>query len=142
VAHRRCGAGLVVDADHRHVRQRRLVQDDDRSPARLDGRHGRMPVRHGEDHPGIDGRVPDRPERVALPAPGVQQQAQPVGLQLPRQAVEEQHGRRVRERMGQPLVDEHADGPDPPAAETGGHRVRPREAQFRCAGQDPLPQRR
>jgi hypothetical protein len=142
VAHGRLGAGRIIDADDRHVGQRRLVQDDDRATTCLDGGHGRVTVGQGQDYPGIDRGVADRPERTALGAAGVQQQAQSVDLQLARQAVEEQHGRRVGERVGQPLVDEDADGADPAPAQPRGHGVRPREAEFRGARQDSRPQRR
>jgi len=138
----RRGAARVVDADHRHARQHRLVHDDHRPAALHGGGHRGVPVGQRLQDPRVDGGVADVLQVAVHRAGGVQQQPDAVLLEAAGQAVEELHRGRVGEGVGQPLVDEHPHGADPAAAQTPGHRVGPGEAELQRAGQDPLAQRR
>ena len=140
-------AGDVVKSSRPAARRAPgLVEDDQRPVARPGGLDGGRALGQRLDHPGVHRRVAD-PRHVAVraarPAVGrVQQEAEAVLLQGAGEAVEQQDGGGVGERVGEPLVDQHADRADATAAQTARHRVGSGEPELRGAGEDPLPQRR
>lgn len=93
-----------------------------------------MAVGEQLNDPGVDGGVADVLQITALSGAGVQQQSEAVDPHLAGQPVEERHGRRVGERVGQALVDNDPDRADAATTQPPRHRVRPGEAELRGPG--------
>ena len=141
-------AGAVVDADEGVLARARLVDHDERQAA-LD-RGGEVGVVDGQrvgaeagDDRLADGLLALAAAMGRARAAGEareQQQREPGLLGGAREALQEQHGARIVERVGERLREQQADRLAPAGAQAPGGGVGPGVAELGRRGQDPLAQ--
>jgi hypothetical protein len=125
----------VVDADAGRSVARRPVRDHQRQAALLDDVETAVVGDVAVGDEAVDER---RAREVGLlRGAGNEGEADPFLLAHRRDALEEEHGRRVGERVRQRVVEDQPQCADATTAQRRGHRVRPGVAELLRLGEDP-----